>query len=53
MTSRQVGFSIRLTFMEQFTYLLFIKSSDERQTLAKNEANCTSKPIDDVVFSDR
>jgi type I restriction enzyme M protein len=44
------GISNPLEVMEQFTYLLFIKALDERQTLAENKANRTGRPIDEVIF---
>jgi len=36
--------------MEQITYLLFIKSLDDLQTLAENKANRTNKPMERRTF---
>lgn len=44
------GISNPLTVIEQFTYLLFIRRLDERQTLAEKKANIAGIPIDSPVF---
>jgi len=45
------GVSNPLTVIEQFTYLLFIRRLDERQTLEEKKANLISSPIENPIFT--
>ncbi len=47
------GISNPLTVIEQFTYLLFIRRLDEKQTLEEKKASIAGIPIKEVVYSSK
>lgn len=47
------GISTPLTVIEQFTFLLFIRRLDERETLAEKKANMIGKPIENPLYTEK
>ncbi len=45
------GISNPLTVIEQFTFLLFLRRLDERQTLAEKKANLSGKPLENPFYT--
>lgn len=46
------GLTNSLTVIEQFTYLLFIRRMDEKESALEKKASFTKKPIENPLFSD-
>ena len=45
------GLSNPITFIEQMTYLLFIRRLDELQTQNESKANLLKRPIEDPLYT--
>lgn len=46
------GISNPLTVIEQFTYLIFLKQLDQRQTLSEKKANLLGVPIEKPIYTE-